>query len=234
MKPRSQHPLHRVLQPPAHGRLVPQALVLPEVVDAQDGHHPQPVQGPQDRLQAPQVAPLQLALGVQGAVVPRLGVLQGPLQLGPGGLPGLWREGGQDLVQALGAEVARGAAPLQVEGHRQQAVGPVAGEHGHELGAVARGVPAPRIGVGPHGGGEGVLVVEGGLHHAGVHQQALHGVPPPGAPGVRGASVEQEALPFDGDLGLAHGCPLPPCPFPCPRGGRPLVLPADERIRCGP
>src|SRR5207302_6896243 len=69
--------------------------------------------------------------------------------------------------------IGTGASTLQAYRDQANPVLGVAGQLRHELIRVALRIPLPRIRVGPLGNRVGVFVVEDGLRHAGIQEQAL-------------------------------------------------------------
>ena len=158
------------------GCLVLQALVLPEVEEADDRDHAELVGAVENPPEPGERFRPRRAVGRVPGVPPRL------------------------LLR-----VARGRAALHVDREGENTVAAPLGHRGEELARVPLRVPAAGVGVGPPADGRGVPIVERALHHPRVQQEAFDPVALPRPPLVGGAAVHVEGLAVDRHRGAARG-----------------------------
>jgi hypothetical protein len=110
-------------------------------------------------------------------------------------------EGG--VVPGLVFGIALGRAALEVDGEGDQAGFAVEGEGGEKLVGVAVGVEILAVGIFPKGARRRIEVVEGGLHEAGIEEEAFDLDSVVGAAFVGGVVVDHEGGAGDGEGGEA-------------------------------
>lgn len=106
----------------------------------------------------------------------------------------------------MGFRIALGAAALEVDREREQAMFAPDGHGSQELFDVAFGIPLLCVRVSPLCDCGWILVVEDALDHTGVHEQAFDLVALEGAALVGGLAVDEELVSADFDSGFVWSC----------------------------
>ena len=165
-----EEPVHRAIHGAEDGGLVGQPFILSKIEDAEDDDHAEVVRAVEDALEPREVIGTQRAVGVEGGVVPRLGL-----------------------------RVALRRAALKIDRETVQPVPPPCGHRLDELAGVSFRIPLTGVRVGPVGRRGRIQIIEDALHHPGVEQQPVEMMSLPDAALVGRAAIQMKRLAGDGD-----------------------------------